>query len=495
MTIEFILKLFIKTFFMNMCMSFVLVKITNSRDIDRNNKIKILLINIIMSVLNIILYRILRPYISSTLISVLVYIVGSTINSYIIKPKYTKKGIMIVISLFFTYTSFIFAGIVNFLLKRFTIIKLIDKNIIEFVILGIIQFIFVYFFFKIKRFKDGFSFFKTESSDNNFNNIGILLSIIIVLLCIIYCVYSNYLFGTILVLLIAIIQIYMFYWIRKRITEHYKKQMKDRTVELQAEQLKEKDEIIENLKNELSNVLKINHKYSHRILAAQSSINKLGEKLKFNEEFAKEYSDILDNINQLSSEYKAEISLINKQSVSLPKTNIYSIDNLLEHMKEEALKSNIELNLKINTDINNLIENNISKSKLETLLGDHINDAIIAINSREESNKEILLEIGKNEICIYDTGIEFEIDTLLKLGLDQITTHKLTGGSGIGFMTTFETLKECRASLEIEELKDNKYTKVVKIIFDGLNKYRIKSYRAEEIRKKMTDDRIKIISN
>lgn len=54
-------------------------------------------------------------------------------------------------------------------------------------------------------------------------------------------------------------------------------------------------------------------------------------------------------------------------------------------------------------------------------------------------------------MCIYDSGIEFELETLKKLGLERITTHKKTGGSGIGFMTTFETLKECKASLIIEE--------------------------------------------
>ena len=40
-----------------------------------------------------------------------------------------------------------------------------------------------------------------------------------------------------------------------------------------------------------------------------------------------------------------------------------------------------------------MIKDIIPQNKLETLLGDHIKDAIIAINSSEEANKEILLEI------------------------------------------------------------------------------------------------------
>lgn len=36
------------------------------------------------------------------------------------------------------------------------------------------------------------------------------------------------------------------------------------------------------------------------------------------------------------------------------------------------------------------------------------------------------------------------------------------------------------------------YTKVIKIRFDNKNEYRINSYRAEEIKKQCSDNRIKI---
>lgn len=60
-------------------------------------------------------------------------------------------------------------------------------------------------------------------------------------------------------------------------------------------------------------------------------------------------------------------------------------------------------------------------------------------------------------------------------------------------MTTFETLKECKASLIIEErheIKDNDYTKAIIIRFDGKNEYKIRSYRADKIKEKNEDNRI-----
>ena len=62
-------------------------------------------------------------------------------------------------------------------------------------------------------------------------------------------------------------------------------------------------------------------------------------------------------------------------------------------------------------------------------------------------------------------------------------------------MTTFETLKKTKGSLEIEELKNSQYTKVVKIIFDGKNEYRVKSYRANEINIINTNKNLKVMQN
>ena len=61
-------------------------------------------------------------------------------------------------------------------------------------------------------------------------------------------------------------------------------------------------------------------------------------------------------------------------------------------------------------------------------------------------------------------------------------------------MTTFETLKQCKASLIIEEYNENdeKYKKAVVIRFDDKNEYKVRSYRAEEIMKNDKEKRSRI---
>ena len=259
--------------------------------------------------------------------------------------------------------------------------------------------------------------------------------------------------------------------------------MKDRTVETLTEQLKEKDQTIENLKSELSKTLKINHKYNHRISAMEKAVSKL----EFNEEFASEHGDIIALVKELSENYKSELLPADNQEI-IQKTNVFAIDNMLEYMATKASKSNIALKVEVKCDVKDMTENIIDKNKLETLLADHINDAIIAIQHCTEKSGKILVKFEIHdsiyEVKIYDTGIEFEINTLLQLGKHQVTTHKDSGGSGIGFMTTFETLRACKGSLIIEEYNNQTtdYTKAIVVRFDNNNEYKICSYRSDEIK-------------
>lgn len=96
-------------------------------------------------------------------------------------------------------------------------------------------------------------------------------------------------------------------------------------------------------------------------------------------------------------------------------------------------------------------------------------------------------------IDIYDNGVDFDVDTLSKLGLERVTTHADTGGSGIGFMTTFETLKKAYASLIITEFENKtSFSKSISFRFDGESAFIIRSYRGEELNKGITRNDIMI---
>ena len=481
---------FIKTFFMFCLIAYTFCRITEINKVKVKQNIFIIITNICIA----LLYAILRNQTTLVICTILCYYSYIIIWSTIIHEGIFKSIIIGTISMFFSYIVFVISSMIVYTVINLINIK-IEKTyeIVEYIFIGIFQFILINLFFKIKRFKNGFNFLKKNNINNLANIIMAIISFLVIMMCIFIGMYNNNSIKNILLSFIIVDTIFIMFAIKKSITNYYKKRLKDRTVETQAEQLKEKDEKIAELQTELAGVLKINHKYNQRLSAMEEAVKKLGERINFNEEFANEYADVINSVNEFSKEYKSELAKINKDE--LPKTNIYSIDNLLEFLNKEANSANIKFKLQVNGNINEMIEGFIQKNKLETLLADHIRDAIIAIKSGNNEKREILLNLGKNgefyEVNIQDTGIEFEIDTLLKLGKEQVTTHKDEGGSGIGFVTTFETIRECKASLIIKENHpQSRYTKAVMIRFDGKNEYRISSYRASMIKEKNQDGRI-----
>lgn len=480
----------IKMFFINICSNYTMIKINNYRNITLLQKCLLLMMDILFAVV----YLILRQRLEILIAFIFCYFLYSLAISLTVNTNILHGLVSNIISVSFSLIAMFVSTIINFIIYKLMFFDITIETIIEYVTIGIIQFLLIYLFFKIKRFKYGFSFLQGKETMNkeNTSKIGILVSSIIIAISLVLSRYSRTT-SKILIAILILGGILMIYWIKKSITKYYKEKMKERTVEIQQEQIKQQDEKIKNLQTELADVLQINHKYSHRISAMEKAVTKLGTKLQANEEFAEEYGDILSSIKKLSKEYKEEVASVIKET-KLPKTNIFSIDNLLEYMKQESEKDKIDFKLNLDFDINEILETKIPQNKLETMLADHIRDAIIAINCSENKDRRIKVVLDKEDnnyqIKFYDTGIEFEIETLSNLGLKRITTHKSTGGSGIGFMTTFETLKQCKASLIIEEYSDLEYTKAVIIKFDNKNEYRIHSYRAEEIKNKIQDNRI-----
>lgn len=488
----------IKMTFVNICTYLIFIKLINYK----HNNIKKTAIILAFSLAEEIISIILVQYIGKTINMAIMYLIHSIVIARVTDNKIKYSIIVVLIALTITYLIYLISIILSSIILKIFIRGIQENSIIILFVGIIIENILIYEIFKIKRFKNGVAFLKDTEKVNNIGLIGFAL---IGFAMLIYSTLGIHRFTKYIVVGIIIETICMTIWISKKITKYYKQKLKEQTIEELENEIVEKNEEINKVIAENEKIATINHKYSNRIQALEKFSHKIASNPKIIEamktEFGEEFTTIQKQIETLSEEFSNETSKIVKQKETLEKTGIFGIDNILEYMKGEAEKDNIKFNLKINGNINYMVEKVIKQSKLETLLGDHIKDAIIAIKSSNNSYRNILVIIGiiENcyEICIYDTGIEFEIETLLKLGLETITTHKDTGGTGIGFMTTFEILKDTKASLIIEEkhpMNDTDYTKAVIIRFDGKNEYKIYSYRADEIKKQKKDNRI-IVQN
>lgn len=474
---------------------FVYLTYTKITNIQNNNKIKILEM-VVLDIIIAYVYLWMIIYISPIFVLPIIVMLWSLSIIKIEKQKFNYCVFTTIISFILVYLIYFISTLISGIALKLLISNIDYKSPISLLTIPIIMCLICYFILKAKRLKNGLNFLKNEQKINEFGKFINSLLLLTIMIFGLLQDSESVLLNTILVIVAIIAFNCMIIWLQTQITKHYKKHMKDRTIEIQKTEIDEQVKLIEEIKEENLRLATAVHKYNHRLSALELAMKEAISN-NLNTEFANELSVILKETDEISKSFSKESNVVKN---NLPLTNVPGVDNMFKYMQEEAIKSNINFDLKINESIHDLLENIIPKDKFETLLGDHLRDAIIAVNASNSSYKSILTTLGMVENCyefsIYDTGIEFEINTLLKLGKEQVTTHKDTGGSGIGFITTFETLKATKASLIIEEYnpKTTNYTKSVNIRFDGKGEYRIYSYRAEDIKNGNKEKRI-IIKN
>lgn len=482
-----LINIIIKMMCINGLIFMVNTKVLNYK-IDKRYFVCIALSSILITAI----YYVLDKYLDNLLKLILMYFMQLIVLKICIKD--IRKNLLVsnLLSNSIVFIAFIFSLLIEMLLVNLIKIK---NSTVNFILTFIIETVILMIFFNIKRFKKGFAFLDNNVNSEYTNAIVINVSVVIILA---YYVFGNY-YGNLtkqLLICFIVLSIIMIIIVIKTLTLYYKQKLLAKNIEDYKAEIALKDAQIKSLSDEKYKISKLNHEFYNR---QKALIHKVEEITSMNTEIADEL-DLSKQINDLTKEYTDKAQEI-KTLDKLPTTGIVEIDDMFKYMQSECDSKKIQFNLKINGNIYHMINNKIPQSRLVTLIGDHLRDAIIAIDFSNNTFKSILAVLGENngvyEFCVFDTGIEFKIDTLLNLGLKPATTHKDSGGTGIGFMTTFEIMKETKASLIIDEMREmsnTDYTKSVTIRFDGKNEYRIKSYRSDEIKKKMKDNRI-IIEN
>lgn len=471
----------IKTMLMCMYMSFSNMKILN---LKIKKQINILLVvYVILSIMHIYISEKMNININTT-----VYTLVSVSMAYALVYK-LKITYSIVVSSISMAINQIFLCISSIIMYMILGMLKVYGEYENFIAINILQIGFLIAFWRIKRIRNGITFLKKWKDDEYMNLLLLNISSAILFIAVILSNYQEGITSKFGVMLI-IFAIVMFITIWKSLQLYYKQQMLEKVLEQTQKDLADKTEEVKKLEAENLSFSEISHSIAHR----QDSLKHKLEKLSKNTEFADEISinAQIDNITK---------DLRKKTKIELEKTGIEIVDDMLDCMQAKCVENDIEFQLQINGNIYHMINNYIPKEDLEILLADHIKDTIIAINHCENINKSILVKIGKIDgiygVYFYDSGIEFEFNTLLNLGKIPITTHKSEGGTGMGFMNTFKTLSKTKGSLEIEEIgkpSKSNFTKVLKFKFNNKNEYKIISYKGKELKEKDEENKL-IIEN
>lgn len=463
----------IKMFFTFMVVFYTNNKILGIKEDRKIKKLTLVVISLIISLLYYYIDKFNIIEISNFMYTIIVIpLIYSIINRFNLPYIAIISSISLAINKILIYV----ASTLIYFPSRF--MNLSNEYVI-FTLIMIINIIFLVMLWKTKRIKNGIVFLKNRQNDEYLNLLLLIISSIILFLVVIIQNYQKGVtskFGMVLI----IFSILMFITIQKSLQLYYKHKMLVKALEETQKDLNEKKEEVKKLEKENLNFSQTSHSISHRQKSIEHKLNIL----------------LANNGNINSKDIENEIKNIRKElaietKVKLKKTGIEIIDNMLSYMQAECIKNNINFQLQISGNMYHMVNNYIDKSDLEILLADHIKDAIIAVNHVETNNKSILVRIGeidgKYGVYFYDSGVEFTIGTLIKLGKVPVTTYKEEGGSGMGFMNSFNTLNKYKATLIIEELNqptNDNFTKVLKFIFNEEEKFKILSYRNQEIANK-----------
>ena len=446
---------------------------TNMKFINQklNKKMILVAIQILFLTLICIILDNILGYLYSVMIRVLLlsYLFNKTSSINL-----SKSVVITVLSTSINYILYIFSMLLSFVFFNFTGIQ---NEYINIIIMLTFYTAIVLLILRVKKLKNGISFLY-KKIENDFLVMVILNISVIILFSIIilanYNVISSNTFG----IGFVIIAITLFITIQESLQLYYKQRMLVKDLEETKLELENKKKEVEALEKENLEFSKVSHSIAHKQKSLEHKLNELSMKSEIADEI-----DIKDRIKNLNKGIKEENILV------LDRTGITQIDDMIIFMQSECVKNKIDFQLQLSGNIYTMINHYIDKDELEILLADHIKNAIIAIGYGDNINKSILVRLGKLDgnygLYIYDSGIEFEIETLLNLGKKPSTTHKDSGGTGMGFMNTFDTLKKNKASFIIEEygkpIKDN-FTKALKFKFDNNCEFKIYSYREEQIK-------------
>ena len=461
----------IEIFFIILYSFYTFIRFINVTNINIKIKMEIVLYAVIISILG----QITRIYIDlyHSILFMLIMII--IVNSCIFKKEKFYSISMSIISFGLNEAIYTIAEIIAFFPNA--ILRIKNDYIGSATIIVIYSFL-IFILFKVQKFKYGINYLQNKMKNSFYSLLIINISIMILFLKVIFPNTKVIQLREIFINMI-IFFIYIIFFIKQAFDLQYKQNLLTKDLEQTKSELEEKKQEIDKLEKENLEFCKTSHSLAHK----QKSLEYKLEQLMKTGVDTQSKEVIKQEIQNISKEVYKE-----PQRIELPKTEIESIDDMFSYMQFECIKDNIKFELQVVGNVFYMINHLISESELEILIADHIKDAIIAINHSDNTNRSILVRIGKinnvYSLYIYDSGIEFEREVLEKLGKKPITTHSDTGGTGMGFMNTFDTLNRTKASLIINEIGkpciDN-YTKVLIFKFDNKNEFIVNSYKNEVV--------------
>ena len=349
---------------------------------------------------------------------------------------------------------------------------------------GIVELLLLILLFHQKKFYKGMPFLFSTT----FLNIGMIVCLFFLILLTHMQIsdtsrlWSDTLYSLLLVISLAA----LIFWWQAQLTKSYLHKLQLLELESLRKELEETTKEMEHLKKQNEELGRLIHKDNKLIPALETAVtdflsadgdekNKaLGASLILQlKELSGNRREILDEVSAARSRHFA--------------TGIPALDTLLDYFDRRAEARKMEFTVNIAPNLAAYVPSKISSEDITHLLADLLENAIIAVAPC--ASRKIRLQIYPYRkwfvIELSDTGIPFQEKSLLQFGIQQLTTHESSGGSGIGLMDIWKLKEKYHASIHITEYRDTApFSKRITFLLDHRNQYLIRTWRFEELRAK-----------
>lgn len=345
---------------------------------------------------------------------------------------------------------------------------------------GSVQFLFIKRFISIKRFRKGLLGLNNLSCINITTAICLAFNTLILHLSLGYTkTLSNFIGLCAVILTLA----FLIYWWQAQITKTYRRNLELRELESMRTEMAELKKQMEELKAENDRLARITHRDNTLISALKNSTVKYLSTDFANPAVAEEVrNQLIENINTLSAERASLMTAHKEVSAREFATGLSLLDTLLHEMDEKALEMKITFAVHMGISLNEFIPNVVLESDLVHTVDDLLKNAFKSTRSSEKRVVQLqFYKLGKNLVIeVADSGIPFEVKSLVNMGVEKLTTYE--DGSGIGLMDIWNTKETYGATYHLEEcVNAAPFTKKISLTFDKKNRYSIRTLRKEEI--------------
>lgn len=472
-------NIFIKHFFIYFGCIYIYYHLLNIKIISILQKFLLVILPVCLSLLTMFL----RLYLPKMTNIVPILLLWFTLSCISLQPQVTF--VATTISFGISYGLSIFSNIILIILLssvRYTFYS--NPYLFYLLFLGIFETLIIILFTRIKRFHKGMPFLYTTK----FSNTGTCI-------CLIYLTVLTYIQLTpyykifqilpIIILFVALLAALIFWW-QAQLTKSYLHKLQLLELESLRKELEETTKEMEHLKKQNEELGRLIHKDNKLIPALETAVtdflsadgdekNKaLGASLILQlKELSGNRREILDEVSAARSRHFA--------------TGIPALDTLLDYFDRRAEARKMEFTVNIAPNLAAYVPSKISSEDITHLLADLLENAIIAVAPC--ASCKIRLQIYPYRkwfvIELSDTGIPFQEKSLLQFGIQQLTTHESSGGSGIGLMDIWKLKEKYHASIHITEYRDTApFSKRITFLLDHRNQYLIRTWRFEELRTK-----------